>query len=297
MTKKTQVILNFVMPIIAIVWIASWYFESVPFTYAHDYLLKKWGLHFPLVLAFVPSLLLLIWVAYARIQRAKVREMALSYEQLVIRLQFKLLFKACAMLILAGAAYFSLTLASKVPVAEATAIELDASKAPPFWIWMKRVNINGQPGLDAITVARNRDHASWTQLERFVPLLATKKGADSSRVYFSETYSSAQTVSPKRKRVATNGYVSLQLLPASARNSFKQNGLKVPVLSYVIVQDFIDLKPYLRALSVLFGMLSVLLLVILMMSKKIHTKKLQDSWDHQRGYNRKKRVEDDVFPW
>ncbi len=301
MSKAKKNVLDAVLLTAIVLWLLSWYFESPPYTALHDQLVRRWQFHFPILQGVLPALALMIWLVFSRVKFIKVLDTQRSYTELVSALQWRLLAFSSLFMISAFLGAIFLSFAQNWPNRNDELIQLTASEAPQESIWARRVQLAGQAASKNMAVKKDRSQVSWTQIQRYVPIVNRDKGVQRNgkqpQIYYSAALSSSESLSTKSRPVIKTGYVSWRLLPYSARKAYAQNGLQVPLLSYVITSDFVDLAPYLKGVALFFFCLSGLCMIRLLLTKRIHRARLQEAWDFERGYSKTKNVEHDIFPW
>ncbi len=295
MRERRRHIFSVVVILVAFLWLTSWYFDTLPYVYIHDHLVRRWQLHSPLLLGWLPAVMLFALALRSTLKQARLHEMSLSYDQLVKTLHRRFFSLSALALLCAAMSYGLFLLAQRAPVADQATMALDASQPPSMFLWMHKVKVEGAPLTQGITITRDRRYPSWTQLKRYTPLVA--RANSRHPIYFTESYSSNSSTSLNRQAVAKTGYVSLRLLPYSVRSAYKQIGLTVPLVAYVIEPSFVDLAPYLRVSAILLLVLGLAVMLRLLMTARIHQRKLEECWHHQHSYSTTKRFDKDVFPW
>jgi len=237
---------------------------------------------------------LLIAIPLYLAKRASVHEFELHYDDLARRLKGWIIYLFLAVLVFAGLAYGAFHLHRLTPSKDQPPLKLELASELPSFLFLRKVVL-----LDGIAISK---HATFSKdlrqkqshiLRRYTPI-ASKK--DRQRpIQFVESFTSSSTKSHKAKRVALQGFVSLRMLPVSIRQAFEADGLSMESKVYVIENRFFNIKPYLMAACIVLSLLALGLLIRLILSPKIHRRKLQTAWDIQFGYHKKKHVGEEII--
>jgi len=274
----------------------SWLTESV----VHELLLKfiedQLGYYYPDATGLAFTIILISVGLFIRSRCTYMHEFELLYTDLVKRLKLKFILLGMAVVLLSAVSYglFSLYKAAPTTEQETLLIDLSTDDVPSF-IQLKKVSFSDAKLSKQISFAKNSPETSSNKLHRYTPILSS---SDPSRpIKFVELYTSASISKHKSQRAKLSGYVNLRPLPAVIQGSFEASGLKFASPVYVVSDSVFDVAPYFKWAAIIAGFLSLLLFIRLLRTPTIHRRKLQNSWDHQRGYSKNKDVSKDVWPW
>jgi len=206
-----------------------------------------------------------------------------------------MVYLALGVVFMSGVCVLVYQLHENAPSASQEPVIVDLSGEISKFLFFRKVQLNGIAMSKHATFSKDLRETSSMQLRRYTPIRS--KANRARPIQFVESLTSDSTQTHRLVKPAMQGYVSHRLLPAKIKASFVEDGLTMGGLVYVIEQEFVEVRPFLKWLGVAFLLFTLLILVRLLLAPLIHRKKLQRAWDHQKGYSKTKNVKDDVFPW
>jgi len=280
---------------LGIVGLYSWLFESELQAALLAFVEQRFNVYYPDLTGFAATVVLVVVPLYFSRRAPSMHEHELRYEELVKKLKTQITLVALSVLVLASSSWAVYQMYVDAPGVDQEITRVDLSDNSPSFVWLKKVSLNGVPLEKNATFSKDLRQESAIALRRYTPIAAELNSDQPIR--FVESFTSDSTQELKRIRASLDGYVNVRLLPAAIRSTFEADGLSMARVVYVIEDRFFDIKPYLKWSSLGLLLLALLFLIRLVLSPRIHRRKLQETWDFEKGYSKNKNVADDIAPW
>lgn len=282
--------------LLAVFGVWSWLTESVIQELLLGAIEAKFAVYYPDITGIALTLILVAAALFFASRASYIHEYELLYIDLVRKLKFKFVLLSIG-LVLCGAGSSAIYKLYKIaPTADQDMLVIDLDKDDlPSFLQLRKINLKGAALSKRVSFSKDLREASPYKLRRYTPITNSK---DSDRpIRFVESFTSDSTSKHKTRRAKLKGYVSLRPLPAAVRAGFESNGLKFESPVYVIEDTLFDIAPYLKWTLFCIALITLMLLIRVLLTPRLHKLKLQAAWDLQNGYSKTKDVSKDVWPW